>query len=59
MAKEASYEALKKRIRELKKEVAKHNQTKEKLREAHGQLTTLVEAVPDAIYFKDPRGDIF
>ena len=56
MAKKVSYEALKKRIQELKKEIAKHNQTKEKLWGAHGQLTPLIEAVADAIYFKDSRG---
>ena len=56
MAKKQSYEELKKRVRELEKEVAKLNRMVEKLREASRQFSVLVEAFPDAIYFKDAEG---
>ena len=44
------------RVRELEKEAAKHNRTEEQLREANRQFATLVEAIPDAIFFKDDEG---
>ncbi len=56
MAKKPSYEELKKRVRELEKEVVKHNRAEKNLREANRQFTTLVKAIPGAVYFKEARG---
>jgi PAS domain S-box-containing protein len=37
-------------------DVTEHKQAEEKLQEISGQLTALIESIPDVVFFKDSRG---
>jgi len=41
---------------QLQQEINERKRMEEALRETSGQLTALIEAIPDAIYFKDAQG---
>ncbi|MBW2602535.1 MAG: PAS domain S-box protein [Deltaproteobacteria bacterium] len=55
MAKESSYEELKERVRELEKEIAKHNRTEEALRENEHRLNTVLDTIQAGVVVIDPE----
>ncbi len=55
MAKEPSYEELKERVRELEKEIAKHNRTEEALRESEHRLNIVLDTIQAGVVVIDPE----
>ncbi len=56
MAEKPTYEELKQRIKELESITRRSKRNERELRKKNEQFTTLVESIPDAIYFKDYQG---
>lgn len=56
MSDKLSYEELEQMVKVLEYETHKRQLAEQALQETSGELTAVIEAIPDAIYFKDTQG---